>query len=82
MSDFQRLRDFRPDFEQLIQRERTFTKPVEEGFAFEKLHHQVIGAVLRTDVVQMANVGMVERRNRPRLAFEALLDFWIAGKMG
>ena len=35
---------------------------------FEVLQHQIV----RSDVVHLADVGMVERRDRPRLALESL----------
>ena len=37
-----------------------------QGLAVDVLHDQVV----RTDVVQRADIGMVQRSNRPRLLFE------------
>ncbi len=61
------------DLENFVQRHRAFAQAFRQSFAFEKLHHQVIGAILRSDVVEMADVGMVQRRNGAAFALHALL---------
>ncbi len=68
----QRFGHSNPDFEDFIQRHRTFAKPFGQSLTFEELHHHVIGAVLRADVIEMADVRMVQRGNGPRLALHAL----------
>src|SRR5258705_11924091 len=50
-----------------------------EGRAFEELHHDVGAAILFADVVDRANVGMVERRGRLRLSLESAQSLRIAG---
>src|ERR1019366_455077 len=40
--------------------------------AFDQLHDEKIGA----DVVQMADVGMIERRHRARLALESFAELF------
>jgi hypothetical protein len=41
----------------------------------DQLHHEVIGITRAADVVQHADVRMVERRDGPRLALEPRADF-------
>ena len=41
--------------------------------ALDQFHHQVI----RTDVVERADVGMIERRNRARLALKASAELFV-----
>src|SRR3954471_17255727 len=52
--------------------ERAALQPRRERLALEKLHHEEIGAVVMTDIVQRADVRVIQRRNGPRLANEAL----------
>ena len=81
MRDRQRLGDCDPDFTNLVQRHRTFAQPLGQSFSFEKLHHQIVGAILRANVVELADVRMVQRRNRPRLALHALFQLRRRRKM-
>ncbi len=77
----QRLRDFRADFQDLIERQRAFAEAIGERLALEIFHDQEVHAVLRADVVQRADVGMIQRRNRAGLALHALFQFGVGGKM-
>ncbi len=43
-----------------------------QGFAVDKLHRDVVGAVALADFVDMRDVGMVERRGPLCLAHKAL----------
>jgi hypothetical protein len=54
---------------------------VPSNIAFEELHHQKFGAVLRTDVVELADVSLIQGGDGARLAFEAPLDFMRIGRM-
>src|ERR1700676_871228 len=45
------------------------------------LHDQKVGSVLTADVVEGANVGMVQRRDSAGFTVEALLCFGIVGQM-
>jgi hypothetical protein len=71
----QRFRDINPNLENLGQRQPTIAEFFGESFPFQKLHHQKIGAVLRADVVKLADMRMVQRRDGSRLALHALLQF-------
>ena len=61
--------------------QRALAQPVSKSLAFEKLHYQKINAILVADVVERANVGMVQRRNGSSLAVKALPGFRILRKM-
>jgi integrase len=69
------------DFEALLKRKRATAQAVGESFAFEKFHDQKTGSVLRADVVELANVRMIQRENCAGLTLEALPGFRIGRKM-
>ncbi len=77
-----RLRDFRSNLQNLIQRQRALRQPFGQGLAFEILHDQEVGAVLRADVVKRADIGMLKCGNGFGLALHALFQFRVGGKMG
>ena len=49
-----------------------FGQAVSQRLTFQVLHDQVVDAILVADVVQRADVGMVQGRNRARFPVEAL----------
>ena len=53
----------------VLYRFRVGERPLQRS-PFHQLQYQIIG----TDVVQRANVRMIQRGNRPRLAFEAVAE--------
>src|ERR1700736_3436994 len=77
----QSLANFDAVFQNLLGRQRTFTQAVGESLAFQKLHDQEIDTILMTDIMQSADVGMVQRRDGPGFAVETLFGFDIVGKM-
>src|SRR5271169_2642070 len=77
----QRLRDFRSDLQNLIKGQRTFRQALSQSLAFEILHHQEVGAILRADVVKRADIGMLQRGNGFGLALHALFQFGVRGEM-
>ena len=56
----------------LLDRQGTAAQPVGETLAFEKLHHQVVEAILMTDIEERADMGMGQRGDGARFAIEAL----------
>ena len=74
----QRVRDFDGVAEDLVDRERAFAQAAGERFAFQIFHHEETGAVLVPNVVEDADVRMIQRRNRARLAVKALAPVGIA----
>src|SRR6516162_3419386 len=66
----ERTRNFDADLERLVERERTFPNAVRESLALDVLHHEKVGA----DVVERADVRMVERSYGVGFAFESLAE--------
>ena len=65
----------------LRHRQRPLAQTVRQSLALQVFHHQVVDAILAADIVQSADVGMVQRRNRARFPIEALLGLGVLGKM-
>ena len=65
MCHFQCAGDLHGVLQALLQPQRTG-----QGIAINVLHHQVIWS----DIVNLADIGMIQRRNGLRLAFEALAE--------
>src|SRR5580700_12091676 len=76
------LGDLYSNLQRLLQRKRSPSQAVGQRFAFQVLHDEKIDAVLRADVVQGANMRVIQRRNRLRLALHALSEIGIRGEMG
>ena len=49
-----------------VHRQRPF-----QWLPIHQLHHQIVG----TNIVDLADIGVVERGNRPSLTFEPLIEF-------
>jgi len=62
------------------ERQGTLPQPCLERFPFEVLHDDERGAVLVADVVQGADVRMIELRGRAGFAVEALAELRISGE--
>lgn len=77
----ERARDFNRDLQRLLQRQRAFLQFLRERLAFQKLHHQEVGSVLLTDVVENANVGMLQAGYRAGFAFKPLARFRRIGQV-
>jgi hypothetical protein len=57
--------------ERLVERQRAGGKAIGERLALDQLHHEVIDFLVVADVVQRAEVGMIQRGDRLRLPLEA-----------
>ncbi len=77
----QGLCDFCSNLQNLIKRQHAFRQTLSESLAFEILHDQEVGAILRADVVKGTDIRMLERGNGFGLALHALPQFRIRGKM-
>ena len=64
--------------ERLTERYRPLGKPVGERFAVEKLHDQVVDAIVTTDVMHCADVRMIAARDRARFILEPFTPSRIA----
>ena len=71
MRRFERLRDLARDRECLLNRQRTRRQTLGERRAFHELEHEAADAVGLLQPIDRADVRMVQRRQHPRLAFEA-----------
>src|SRR3954452_14321773 len=78
----ERIGNFTADSKGLKKRHRSTTDPVGEGFALEILHHQEIDARMTTDVVEHADVRVIQVRNRFGFAFESGLEVEAASNVG
>ena len=67
--------------QRLLDRERPLLDPVRERLAVEMLHDDEHRAGVLADVMQRADVGMRQARNRFRLALEAGSAIGISGEV-
>ena len=64
----------------LIEWQRALCEPVGQRLAFEVLHDEIRRAGLFAHVIQRADVGMIELRDRAGFAVEALAELRIGGE--
>ena len=81
MCSGQRVGNLNRVLEGLVERQRTFLQPTCECLSLQILHHEEIDVVLTADVVQDADVRMIEGGDRARLAVEALPELWIVSEL-
>ena len=81
MRPIQRVGDLGPECQHRRHWQRTLLQPVCERLALQQLHDQVVGAVLVTDVIERADVGMAELRDSAGLALEAGANLRRRGKV-
>ena len=67
----ERVGDLGGDRQRLVERERPVLEPRGQRLALEMRHDQVVGAIDAADVVDAADVGMIQRSDSSCLAFEA-----------
>ena len=75
----QRIRDLDGDLERLIQRQRALLQPLGQRVALQILHDQEVDPVLLADVMQSANVRVVQAGDGLGLALEPLLEVGVSG---
>ena len=81
VSFVERVGDFGANFQNLFGGKRAFGETVSKAFAFDAFHDQEISAVLRADVEEGTDVGMIQRGNGFGFALEAEFARGIRGKM-
>jgi hypothetical protein len=64
-----------------VEPDGSFFQTLPEGLTLDALHDQEIDAVLASDVVERADVRMVQARDRPRLALETHLTLGVGGEL-
>ena len=67
---FERVGNLPGDRQRLIQRHGALPDALRQGGSLHQFHHQVIGA----DVVELADVGMIQRSHRVYFAREAVAE--------
>ena len=75
----ERVGDLGGDLQRLVERKRPFLEARGQRLAVEMRHDEVVRAVDVPDVVDAADVRMVQRGDGPRLAFETRAQIGIAG---
>ena len=73
--------DLRAELQNLVEGEGAFFEALGEGLAFDALHDEIVDAILMADVVEHADVGMIEAGNSFGFAFETLFLHGIGRKM-
>ena len=76
----QPLGDLQSVFNDPALRQRARVHAIAQRFAFQKLRHQEVHAVLRADVVDRHQVGMIECAEDAGFLLKALQAFAIVGK--
>ena len=71
MRAVERVGDLSGELERLIERQRALLDAGSQRLALHVLHHHVTGAVLAADIVEHADVRMIQRGNGAGFAFEA-----------
>jgi len=82
MRAIERIGDLDAVTNDVRERQRPARDALGERLAFEQLHHQIAAAVVLADVVQRADVRMVELRDRARFPLEAEFELCAAGELG
>ena len=75
----QGIRDLDGQREQQLSVQRATRDPVLQGYAIEVLHCDECLTILLANVVDRADVGMVERGSSLSLPLEAAQGLWVAG---
>src|SRR5207247_2737407 len=69
------------EWKRLLQGKRSLGQTRRQRVPFEVLHYQVINAILVADVVEDADMGMIQAGDGFRFAFEPLPQFGVLGKV-
>jgi len=77
----ERVGDRDSDFQRFVERERPAPDPIRERLAFQVLHHEEVDVALLADVVQRADVRVIQRGDRLRFALEPVAPLRIVGEM-
>ena len=68
----QRVGDLHRVLKRPVDREWTLLQVTRQRLTLEILHHEEIDTILLADIVERANVRMIQRANGPRLTLKAL----------
>ena len=77
----QRVRNLDRELQHLIQREWAFLQALGQRLAFQILHHEEVNSILMPDVVEGADMRMVQAGNRSCFALQSFAQVRLIGKM-
>ncbi len=77
----QRIRNFDGVAKRLVERQCAFLQAVRQSLAFDVLHHHEVDAVLAADVVERADVRMIQTGDGTGLALESLFEPGVIGEV-
>ena len=78
----ERAADLDRHLQRVVRRQRAGPREARgQRLAFEELEHEEVGAGLGSDVVERADVRMIERRHGVRLAVEAGAQLGVGGEL-
>src|ERR1700735_1090905 len=81
MRSLQRFANLDAHTQKLRSRHRTLLDAFRERLALQIFHDEIIGAVLPSDIVERADIGMVEARDCAGFTFEPLSNLRSVGQM-
>ena len=76
----ERVRDLNTKAEHLAERQHTPHETRRQRLSFEQFEHEIVGVVLAADVVQPADVRVIQRRDGFGLACEACPEVGVGGQ--
>jgi hypothetical protein len=80
VSGLERVGDLHPERHDRVDVERPASQPIPERLAVEQLHHDKMARLRLLDPVDGADVGMIQRRGRPRFTLETLQQIVVVGQ--
>jgi hypothetical protein len=78
----ERIRDLATEPEHVGRGQRAAGQPLGQRFALDQLHDQIVDVPITADVVEGADVGVVEARRHARLALETRTHIGLLGELG
>ncbi len=82
MSRIERVGQLDREFEEKVRGQRLSADSTVQGLALEQFHGDKLPAVVLHNFVNRTDVGMVQRRRRPRFAAKTLQRLWVLGSIG
>ena len=79
---FQTLANLHSDLQHLLKRQTAFPQTVGQRLALQIFHDQIADIILLSHVVEMADIGMTQRRDGASFAVKAFLGPGILRKVG
>src|SRR5216683_2803364 len=68
-------------FDRCVRYQTTCRNQLVQGLAGDVLHNNEVNAILRTDVMNNTDIGMLQRRDRFRFLLEARMEVWVGRQM-